>query len=406
MGFKRGDASPCARASRQRPGVSFLGLFLSSLTLALIAGCAAPGEPITRHAPAPTPVTDLSARQIGSRVFIAFALPAKTTDHKPLGSTPSLEVYWGFFAANAPAPNAAAVEKQNAVIRVPSAIAGQYVRNGHVRFPVEMKPEDLEHHFGAQAAFVVHTRISDRRNSDASNVAAIRVFPPPAPIADLAAKVTQEAPELSWSPISPPAVPGNAESTSATVSYRVYRAEKHETKPAPNSMAPNVPPPELLGDTPTPNFRDTTFVFSHNYTYSVHSLVHYGATPAESVESDGSNLLALSPKDAFPPAAPNGLVAVVVPASSDVPAHIEISWSISPETDLAGYNVYRNEQASAPVPRLNVSTLLVPSYRDMTVTPGRIYTYTVTAIDRAGNESPASEPVTVGINPAEKGSTP
>jgi hypothetical protein len=406
MEIRKGYPSPCARAGRQRPGVSILGFFLSSLTLALIVGCAAPGEPITRHAPAPTPVTDLSARQIGSRVFIAFALPAKTTDHKPLGSTPSVEVYWGFFAANAPAPNAASIEKQNAVIRVPSAIVGQYASAGHIRFPVEMKPEDLEHQFGAQAAFVVNTRISDRRTSDPSNVAVVRVFPPPAPIADLAAKVTQEAVELSWSPISAPTVPGNPASTSPPVSYRIYRAEKRETKAAPNATAVNASPSELLGETPTPAFRDTNFEFGHNYTYSVRSLVHYGATPAESVESDDSNLFALSPKDTFPPAAPIGLVAVVVPASSDVPAHIELSWSISPETDLAGYNVYRNEQASAPVPRLNVSTLLVPSYRDMTVTPGRIYNYTVTAVDRAGNESPASEPVTVGITAAEKGSNP
>jgi len=139
--------------------------------------------------------------------------------------------------------------------------------------------------------------------------------------------------------------------------------------------------------------------------YSVRSVVRYGATPNESVESDESNLLALAPKDIFPPAAPQGLVAVPVPATSNTPVGIELSWAISAESDLAGYNIYRGDQDSKSPRRLNQSTLLTPAYRDITVLPGRLYTYTVTAVDRAGNESPASEPVTAGISPAEKESS-
>jgi hypothetical protein len=296
----------------------------------------------------------------------------------------------------------------------------QYKKDGRVRLPVELKPDDIERHFGAHASFEVRTTISTKGVSAPSNVITTRIFPPAAPITDLAGKVTEKAVELTWSPVMLPAAPGDSAGAEPTLSYRVYRDEKHETKPdtgpsgaAPATATPAVKtdspsellgdsPTELLGDSPSPSFRDTTFEFGHTYVYSVRCVVQYGANSTDSVESDDSNLLVVTPKDIFPPAAPTGLVTVALPATSDVAAHIELSWAISPETDLAGYNIYRSEQGSTTVLRLNQSTLPAPSYRDMTVTPGRLYTYTVTAVDRAGNESPASEPATAEIPAVEK----
>jgi fibronectin type 3 domain-containing protein len=129
--------------------------------------------------------------------------------------------------------------------------------------------------------------------------------------------------------------------------------------------------------------------------------------PTQTLESADSNLAILTPRDTFAPAAPQGLVAVLVPAQADVPAHIELSWAISPETDLAGYNVYRSERAGAPGTRLNTELLLTPAFRDMdmNVQPGRVYFYTVTALDSSGNESPASVAVSGGV-PAESQSKP
>ncbi len=415
--MRRAETSSRALPGGMRPGVPVFLLGLAILCSSLAAGCAAPSEPTTRRAPAPAAITSLSARQVGSRVFLLFTLPTKSEDHKALNATPSLDIYWEFLAANAAAPDAAAVEKQDVLVRVPSALMSQYTHEGHVLFPVEMKPEDLERHFGGKAAFVVHTRISAKRASEPSNVAVVRVYRPPAAISDLAAKVTQEAVELSWSAVTPH--PGSAEAANATpaVNYRVYREEKSAAT-AGTATAASTPTPLItttasasaplsgsLGETPSSSFRDTTFEFGHSYVYSVRSVVRYGVASDEAVESGDSNLLALTPKDIFPPAAPQGLVAVPVPATPGSPAHIELSWAISPENDLAGYNIYRMEQGSSPVPRLNESTLLTPAYRDITVSPGHLYIYTVTAVDRAGNESPASEPVTAGISSAEKESS-
>jgi fibronectin type 3 domain-containing protein len=111
----------------------------------------------------------------------------------------------------------------------------------------------------------------------------------------------------------------------------------------------------------------------------------------------------VTPRDTFPPAAPQGLVVILVPATPGTAAHLELSWGISPETDLAGYHVYRSEQeitgASGRGERLNRELLLSPTFRDMSVLPGRHYTYRVTAVDRAGNESPLSTAASEEVPP-------
>ena len=136
--------------------------------------------------------------------------------------------------------------------------------------------------------------------------------------------------------------------------------------------------------------------------YSVRSVAQY---PNAALESADSNLAVATPRDTFPPAAPQDLIVALVPAQPGVPAHLELSWAISAETDIAGYNVYRSEQAGAPGSRVNTDPLPTPAFRDMNVQPGHRYFYSVTAVDRAGNESPASAAVSGGV-PAEGQVTP
>ena len=79
-----------------------------------------------------------------------------------------------------------------------------------------------------------------------------------------------------------------------------------------------------------------------------------------------------------------------IPAQGAAPAYLDLSWSISAENDIAGYNIYRSEQEGAAGRKQNPELLLTPAFRDMNAVPGRRYFYTVTAVDRVGNESPAS----------------
>jgi fibronectin type 3 domain-containing protein len=83
----------------------------------------------------------------------------------------------------------------------------------------------------------------------------------------------------------------------------------------------------------------------------------------------------------------------VVPATPEAPAYVELSWAISPEGDLAGYRVYRGERDDTTGERMNAELLLSPTFRDISVMAGRGYSYRVSAVDRAGNESPLSSAV-------------
>ena len=96
----------------------------------------------------------------------------------------------------------------------------------------------------------------------------------------------------------------------------------------------------------------------------------------------------VTPRDVFPPATPTGLEVTIIPVTGQAPAYIELSWAINTEPDLAGYYVYRSDAENAPGERVNTEILPSPTFRDISVLPGRRYFYRVSAVDRAGNESP------------------
>jgi fibronectin type 3 domain-containing protein len=104
------------------------------------------------------------------------------------------------------------------------------------------------------------------------------------------------------------------------------------------------------------------------------------------IESDSSNEACLTARDVAAPAAPGGLTILAQEGG------LELRWSPSPESDLAFYRVYRAVSSGSPE---KLAELPAPttSYLDKTAAPGTAYRYTVTAVDRAGNESPPSSPL-------------
>jgi fibronectin type 3 domain-containing protein len=123
-------------------------------------------------------------------------------------------------------------------------------------------------------------------------------------------------------------------------------------------------------------------------------VAQYGA---DFVESADSAPVQVTPRDTFPPAAPANLEITIVPATNQAPAYIELAWAISPEADLAGYAVYRSDAEDSPGERITTEILPSPTFRDISVLPGRRYYYRVSALDRAGNESPRSSAVQADV---------
>lgn len=272
-----------------------------------------------------------------------------------------------------------------------------YSADGQMQFRDPLPPETVSNAGGEPLVYTVRTRSSKKRASADSNAAAVRVYPAPQAISDVQARVTETAIELSW---TPPARSTSGGPLPPLAGYRVYRAEMEPpadaSTPLDASKLKRKTPLELLGSPPEASFREAQFEFGRAYLYFVRSVAQYGS---EAVESADSAPAVVIPRDVFPPAPPKNVVAIAVPAAGDSPAHLELSWSIGEETDLAGYNVYRSEgtEASPREERMNQQLVLAPAFRDFSVLPGRRYTYRVTSVDRTGNESAPSAAVSVAF---------
>jgi hypothetical protein len=375
--------------------------FLFSIfAAALLIGCAAPGEPVERKPPTPTAITDLAAMQQGDNVILTFTLPKDSVEHRPLKQPPAIEIFRDFQPVPSnPAPSSVSstTAPPTLLVTIPSAMVDQFDTRGQIRYEDTLRPDDFTQHPNAQAVYIVRTRTSPKKFSANSNAATLRVAPAPEPIADLKAEITHQGVILTWTPPQKTAV-GPAP---PIASYRIFRREIPQAPaPAPANgpqppRAPNSTVP--IGESAAPPFRDTQIQFGKTYRYTVRSVAQY---PDLQVESLDSPVIEVAPLDTFPPAPPQGLVVVLVPAQGAAPAYLDLSWSISAENDIAGYNIYRSEQEGAPGQEQNPELLRTPAFRDMNIVPGHRYFYTVTAVDRVGNESPAS-PAASGEVPVE-----
>ena len=376
---------------RKRPEpFLFIFYFLFSIFL---AACGAPGEPTPPAPVVPVAVADLTARQDGDGVQLSFTLPSSAVGGGKLASPPAVEVVRGVLQ-----PNGSPDYKTFRVVdTIPGALADNYRYDGHMRFTDPIAPAETKAHPGRTVAYLVRTRASQKRASGDSNVVSVRVFPVPEPIASIEARVTESAIELSW---AAPARTSAGDPLSAVTGYRIYRSELSTTAAPPSARA--VPGKKegstasALASSEVNSYSDTSFSFDRTYVYVVRSVI---AVDGSELESSESQPVTVTPRDTFPPAAPQGLVGAVLPGATPGSQVVDLSWSISLETDLAGYRVYRSEHEGTRGQALNPELLPTPAIRDTSVEPGHRYWYTVTAVDHAGNESAGSVPVAIEVTP-------
>jgi hypothetical protein len=380
-----------AQHSTKRPAqFSAIFHFLFSIFL-FSAGCGAPGEPVPPSPPVPAAIKDLAAHQAGDGVQLSFTLPSNSISGQKLAAPPAVEI----LRAAVKPDGSADAKSFRVVYTIPGALLDNYRADGRVVFTDPIAPEETKSHPGVAVAYAVRTRASQKRASADSNVVALRVFPVPAPIASVEARVTESAIELTW-PV--PAATAAGEPATPITGYKIYRAETHPAAAAP--LGQNFPQgkpeaqPALLASSETNTYRDTSMVFDHTYIYVVRSVIQ---VDGNELESSDSAPVTVAPRDTFPPAVPQGLVAAVLPGATSGTVLVDLSWSINLETDLAGYHVYRSEQEGTRGQLVTPDLLPTPAVRDTSVEPGHRYWYTVTAVDRAGNESPPCAPVAVDV---------
>ena len=191
-------------------------------------------------------------------------------------------------------------------------------------------------------------------------------------------KLLEDSITLSWQ--APTANIDNSTPVNV-LGYNVYRTDESQTDVGTRPVNS-----ELISGT---QYADKNFQFGNSYRYIVRA-VSLGTGGAQ-VESLNSNAVQITPRDTFPPAAPERpSIAAPEPGS----ARLAIFFAANKETDIEGYNIYRSTDPNLPKQSwtmLNQSLLTRTTFTDDKVESGKTYYYYIIAVDKAGNVSQPSE---------------
>jgi large repetitive protein len=204
-------------------------------------------------------------------------------------------------------------------------------------------------------------RAVDLAGNTSGDSASVQVMfdqtPPPVPTQLAAATPTPNQPQLSWTS-------GGLDNLSGFARYDVYRDGN------------------LVASTTQPAFTDATLVAQGPHVYTVRAVDEAGN------QSGFANALTVV-FDTTPPPSPTGLA---IPTPTNQP---RLTWSAVSDDATGGsgvdhYVIYRDGQI--------VGRSITPGFTDAAVIQNGSHGYTVTAVDRAGNESLASQTVVVSYD--------
>lgn len=360
----------------------------------LLAGCGLASNPQPPTLWLPNPVKDLTARRVGNDVQLHWTMPKETTDKVRLKGNQKAHLCWeSSAAAGKPGFDSKACA---------SAGDGEFPPNKPVEFTVRM-PAELVTGTPHAVSYFVELQNHAGKTAGPSNAALVATSEAPPAIADFHLETRSDGVVLHWAPAAPEAgmVLRIHQSLVQPPAATKAGAEKAKTpKPeGPHSGESNgAPPPEELtlevdlDKTDPGEALDRDATLDHVWRYRVERVLRVEADHhALEIEGTPSETVTIDAKDVFPPAVPRGLVAI-----ADEQAHaIDLSWTPDTEADLAGYFVYRRDvTAGTSAERVSgASPVVPPSFTDANVKPGDRYAYSVSAVDRDGNESVRSNEV-------------
>jgi hypothetical protein len=224
------------------------------LACALIAGCAAPGDPTARHPIVPIAVSDLGVQQYGNAFVLTFTLPVRSTDRAALAEHPAIEIYR---AALAPGPPADKKTPWRLAYTVPSEQVDLYLKGERVEFHDPLTAGDFARPAGSSMGYKIRTMVAKTQASADSNVVTARLYPAPEAPRDVHVGVAESAIVVSWT--AAPLPPG----ASSRV-YRVYRGimePGEEISPPDISRAKLKAGLELMGTSGSTDYHDSRFEF-------------------------------------------------------------------------------------------------------------------------------------------------
>ena len=346
------------------------------LTVVALAGCGSPGVPLPPSLELARPVTDLRAVRKGATVYLSWSAAQETTDRHNIRHPGPTQV--------CRAKGTTMRECGVAVAQLPFAKPPtKAVPKPEVTYSDQLPRSLQAENPTSTVVYAVRVLNSYGRSAGLSNQVPVPAAPTLAPPADFHAQLTAEGVQLAWKPVTPPPkVPG------LRYFYRVYRRE-------PGANGDTVAGEIALADEASPSLLDRGLVWEKTYDYRVTVVTVIAQEKgAEQVEGEDTPSVEIVAHDVFPPVTPSGLQAVFS-GTAQAP-FIDLIWAPNTESDLAGYNVYRREP-NGPTVKRNQELVKAPTFRDTEVLSGQHYSYSISAVDVRGNESPPSDEVSEAV---------
>ncbi|MFZ0630000.1 MAG: hypothetical protein WA399_03790 [Acidobacteriaceae bacterium] len=373
---RSGQTIGTARAGQRRQAWIHRPLCLAaSACLGWLAGCALASNPQPPTLWLPAPVKDLTAVRAGDEVHLHFTMPRQSTDKLTLKGPQRAHFCW--IPVQSTGTNSAAVPCK-------AAGDGSFAPQKPVDFSLPL-PGDLTSGAPHAVEFVVELQNHAGKTAGPSNPALAATGAAPPAVTGFGADTHAEGVVLHWDPSQP----------EAGLVLRIHRdLVKMPGASQPNQDQGAAPPPQQtlevdLDHNDSGQSLDHDASLNHTWRYTAERVLQVKADQHElEIAGTPSAAVTIDAKDVFPPSVPRGPAAV-----ADAQAHaIDLSWLPDSEADLAGYFVYRRdvttggiaERISGPKP------VVPPSFTDTTAVAGQRYAYSVSAVDRDGNESARS----------------
>jgi hypothetical protein len=336
------------------------------VSIGLLPACGSVGVPVPPSLEVARPVNDLKATRKGDRVFLTWTAPARTTDGHSITHPGETQICGNPASAMAQCGTPVAKIKPGGNQRTSQPVVMSYT---------DRLPESIQAMYADDDLFyAVKVMNSYGRSGGLSNQVSVPAAPTlPAPLG-FRAQLVPEGVQLTWLAETSP-----APASGLHFAVRVYRREqgqKTDVLAGESELAP--------GSTQSLTDRSLEWEKTYSYRATTVTYIEHPAGKKEQVEGEDTPALSVFAHDVFPPAAPTELQAVF--SGPGQKTFIDLIWSPSTETDLAGYNVYRRE-GEARATKLNSELVKSPAWRDSTVETGHDYSYSVTAVDARGNES-------------------
>lgn len=410
--------TPPNRSHRSQAASWAAALFVASVVVAALglAGCGKKGDPLppVRYMPART--TQLQAVQRGDALLLSFPYPKTTPAGTALDGISRVDLVSMTFPASIAEdevriPNPPQVQFDRAAATETVLELGDLataVQGDQVRFRVPLPARTVTE--GREAwSLGVRTLAKDGELSDLSDLVTVELREPPEPPRDVVAEPGPDGVRISWDyPRREDVVDGDTETSEDAADEDVEGEGEGEADDESEEMEGDdwivgfhvyrrPASARTYGDPiarPRARFRqfeDDTARVGERYIYTVTAV---STRRPMVVESAPSAEIEVDYRDFFAPAPPEGLVAL--PEETAAGLSIRLVWEPSESDDLAGYRVYRRLPGETEATRLG-DLIPRPELTDANLPTEGTVVYRVSAVDQAGNESGASEEVSVRL---------